>query len=87
MEWERGEGLRVSGKVKGISSPARSHHETGGIEKREETLSLRAYTIPGPALTFFFFGTTLFSIIGMLIPISQTRTLRFREMSDLLTAA
>ena len=54
MEWERGEGLRVSGKVKGISSPARSHHETGGIEKREETLSLRAYTIPGPALTFFF---------------------------------
>lgn len=55
MEWERGERLRVSGKVKGTPSPARSHHETGGIEKRKETLSLRAYTIPGPALTFFFF--------------------------------
>lgn len=81
MEWERGEGLRVSGKVKGISSPARSHHETGGIEKRKETLSLRAYTIPGPA---FFFWYTL---LGMLTPISQMRTLRFREMSDLLTAA
>ena len=63
MEWERGERLRVSGKVKGTPSPARSHHETGGIEKRKETLSLRAYTIPGPALTFFFFsGTTLHSI-------------------------
>ena len=63
MEWERGEGLRVSGKVKGISSPARSHHETGGIEKREETLSLRAYTIPGPALTFFFL-VQLYSLLN-----------------------
>ena len=36
----------------------------GGIEKRKETLSLKAYTIPGPALTFFFFLVQLYTLLN-----------------------